>query len=71
MSLPDPGERWIVGERGGIVGGMSVIMVYVCVVMLPTNTEDVHWRLNPRLVCGLLEVRHQNTRMQLVQIRGS
>lgn len=59
-----------VGLRG-IVGGMFVIIVYVCDVMSPTNTENVHWRLNPRLVCGLLEVKHQNTRMQLVQIRGS
>lgn len=29
-------------ERGGIVGGMFVIMVYVCDVMMPTNTENVH-----------------------------
>lgn len=59
-----------VGWRG-IVGGMFVIIVYVCDVMSPTNTENVHCRLNPHLVCGLLEVTHQNTRMQLVQIRGS
>lgn len=59
-----------VGWRG-IVGGMFVIIVYACDVMSPTNTENVQCRLNPRLVWGLLEVTHQNTRMQLVQIRGS
>lgn len=59
-----------VGWRG-IIGGMFVIIVYACDVMSPTNTENVHCWLNPPLVCGLLEVTHQNTRMQLVQIRGS
>lgn len=59
-----------VGWRG-IIGGMFVIIVYACDVMSPTNTENVDCRLSLRLVCRLLEVMHQNTRMQLVQIRGS
>lgn len=67
MSLPDPGESWMEGHRRGYVCDN----VYACDVMSPTNTENVHCRLITRLVCGLLEVTHQNTRMQLVQIRGS
>ncbi len=47
-----------------------MIIMYACDVMSPTNT-NVHCRLSLRLVCGLLEVMHQNTRMQLKQIRGS